>query len=100
MRSVILGGAVTSSLLRLAATQGGDFNVLTMNVAGLPQILQGNDVPGDKKINSGTIGSYFNKYGYDVINVQEVRSLDLEANTELSSLLTATRILLIMREIP
>ena len=43
-----------------------------MNVAGLPEILQSNDVPGDKTTNSGTIGSDFAKYGFDVIHVQEV----------------------------
>ncbi|KAJ9149226.1 Horcolin [Pleurostoma richardsiae] len=42
-----------------------------MNVAGLPEILQDNDVPGDKATNAGTIGSYFAEYDYDVIHVQE-----------------------------
>src|SRR3954463_929398 len=35
-----------------AAATSGDFNVLTMNVAGLPAIFNGNDVPGDKTTNS------------------------------------------------
>lgn len=43
-----------------------------MNVAGLPAILNGNDVPGDKATNAATIGSKFAQYGYDVIHVQEV----------------------------
>ena len=60
----------------LAATEG-KFNVLTMNVAGLPEILNGNEVPGDKKVNSGIIGSKFAVYGYDIIHVQEVRIEDL-----------------------
>jgi hypothetical protein len=55
-----------------AAATSGDFSVLTMNVAGLPAILQSNDVSGDKATNAGTIGSYFAKYNYDVIHVQEV----------------------------
>lgn len=55
----------------LAATSGA-FNILSMNVAGLPAIFNGNDVPGDKATNAGTIGSYFAEYGYDIINVQEV----------------------------
>lgn len=49
----------------------GDLSVLTMNVAGLPQILQNNEVPGDKTTNSKLIGSYFAQYGFDVIHVQE-----------------------------
>ncbi|KAL1890777.1 hypothetical protein Sste5346_008102 [Sporothrix stenoceras] len=56
--------------LAVAATSGS-FSILSMNVAGLPSILQTNDVPGDKATNAGTIGSDFAKYGYDVINVQE-----------------------------
>lgn len=55
----------------LAATSG-DFNVLSMNVAGLPEILQDNEVPGDKTTNAGTIGSKFAEYGYDIIHAQEV----------------------------
>ena len=55
----------------LAATSG-DLTVLSMNVAGLPAILQSNDVPGDKATNAATIGSDFAEYGYDVIHVQEV----------------------------
>ncbi|KAH6848105.1 Endonuclease/exonuclease/phosphatase [Chaetomium sp. MPI-CAGE-AT-0009] len=54
----------------LAATSG-KFNVLSMNVAGLPPIFNGNDVPGDKATNSETIGAKFAEYGYDVIHVQE-----------------------------
>lgn len=57
----------------LAATSGS-FDVLSMNVAGLPPVLNGNDVPGDKAANSQLIGSYFAKYDYDVIHVQEVSS--------------------------
>ncbi|KAH6657597.1 endonuclease exonuclease phosphatase family protein [Truncatella angustata] len=54
----------------LAATSG-KLNVLSMNVAGLPEFLQDNEVPGDKTTNSGTIGSKFAEYGYDIIHVQE-----------------------------
>ncbi|KAG4439694.1 hypothetical protein IFR05_004831 [Cadophora sp. M221] len=54
-----------------AAVTSGDFSVLTMNVAGLPAILNGNDVPGDKTTNSLLIGTLFAKYDYDVIHVQE-----------------------------
>lgn len=52
-------------------TTAGDMSVLTMNVAGLPQFLQNNEVPGDKTTNSKLIGSYFAQYGFDVIHVQE-----------------------------
>lgn len=54
-----------------AAATSGDFNVLSMNVAGLPEILQSNDVPGDKATNAGTIGTLFAKYDYDIIHAQE-----------------------------
>lgn len=57
-----------------AVATSGDFNVLTMNVAGLPAILNGNDVPGDKTTNSRLIGTLFAKYDYDVIHVQEGQS--------------------------
>lgn len=55
-----------------AAATSGTISLLTMNVAGLPAILQDNDVPGDKATNAGLIGSYFAAYDYDIINVQEV----------------------------
>lgn len=65
---------VGASLLGHAALGAAvDFSVLSMNVAGLPAILNGNEVPGDKTANSELIGSYFTKYGYDMIHVQEVR---------------------------
>ncbi|KAJ8131739.1 hypothetical protein O1611_g1881 [Lasiodiplodia mahajangana] len=54
------------------AATSGSFNVLSMNVAGLPAFLNGNDVPGDKTTNSGVIGTKFADYGYDLIHVQEV----------------------------
>ncbi len=66
--------ALTAALLldgTLAATSGR-FNVLSMNVAGLPAILNSNDVPGDKATNAATIGSKFAVSNYDVIHVQEV----------------------------
>ena len=68
-----------NALLLIAATTklafstpiSGELSALSFNVAGLPQILQGNDVPGDKIDNSRQIGSYFSAYGYDLIHVQE-----------------------------
>lgn len=67
--------AIVSGAKPAAAATSGSFDILTMNVAGLPSILQSNDVPGDKATNAGTIGSDFAKYGYDVINVQEVSAV-------------------------
>ncbi|KAK8130049.1 Endonuclease exonuclease phosphatase family protein [Apiospora kogelbergensis] len=63
--------AASAAIAGTALAASGDFNVLTMNVAGLPAILQGNDVPGDKTVNSKTMGSKFSEYNYDVIHVQE-----------------------------
>lgn len=54
----------------LAATTGS-FSAVTFNVAGLPEILQNNDVPGDKTENTATIGTKFSDYGFDIIHVQE-----------------------------
>ncbi|KAL4744575.1 hypothetical protein BDW72DRAFT_199462 [Aspergillus terricola var. indicus] len=54
----------------LAATTG-TFNILSFNVAGLPEILNNNDVPGDKTENTEIIGERFAEYGYDIIQVQE-----------------------------
>lgn len=55
----------------LAATTGS-FNILSFNVAGLPEIFNSNDVPGDKTENTEIIGERFAEYGYDIIHVQEV----------------------------
>jgi hypothetical protein len=66
----IFGLAAIASSAAAAATSG-DFNVLALNVAGLPAILNDNSVSGDKATNAGTIGKLFAQYDYDVINVQE-----------------------------
>ncbi|KAF6837682.1 endonuclease/exonuclease/phosphatase family protein [Colletotrichum musicola] len=68
---MLLAGGALSGLAAAQQQVTGDFTILSMNVAGLPEILQGNDVPGDKTTNSRTIGSYFATYNYDFINVQE-----------------------------
>ncbi|RYC61673.1 hypothetical protein CHU98_g4529 [Xylaria longipes] len=62
--AALLGTPVT-------AATSGVFNVLSMNVAGLPAILNDNGVPGDKTTNSGLIGSKFSELGYDLIHAQE-----------------------------
>ncbi|KAF9892606.1 hypothetical protein FE257_001008 [Aspergillus nanangensis] len=69
MRSLwTLPVAVLPSALAAAT---GEFNVLALNVAGLPAIFNSNEVPGDKATNSEQIGAKFAQYGYDVIHVQE-----------------------------
>ncbi|KAM0335076.1 hypothetical protein ACHAQA_000110 [Verticillium albo-atrum] len=67
--SILFAGGALAGFA--SAQSSGDFNVVAMNVAGLPEIIQGNDVPGDKTVNARTIGAKFVQYGYDVINVQE-----------------------------
>jgi hypothetical protein len=58
-----------------SAALSGTFSVLSFNVAGLPEIINGNDVPGDKTTNTEIIGERFVEYGYDIIQVQEVHPL-------------------------
>lgn len=53
------------------AQTSGTFNAMTFNVAGLPAILNGNEVPGDKTANTARIGQLFTQYDIDLINVQE-----------------------------
>ncbi|PYH98453.1 endonuclease/exonuclease/phosphatase family protein [Aspergillus ellipticus CBS 707.79] len=57
--------------LPAALATSGAFDVLSFNVAGLPSILNGNDVLGDKTTNSEEIGTLFAEYNYDVLHVQE-----------------------------
>lgn len=66
----LVAAAHAAQLASTAATNG-KFTALSYNVAGLPSILQGNDVPGDKTENSRQIGRYFAQYGYDLIHMQE-----------------------------
>jgi hypothetical protein len=66
--------SLAAATILAATVKAGTFNVLTMNVAGLPAIFNINDVPGDKATNAGTIGSKLATYSYDVIHVQEVSS--------------------------
>jgi hypothetical protein len=67
----LTGAAILCLSERILAASSGTFNVLTFNVAGLPAILQNNDVPGDKTTNTATIGQDFAKYNYSLIHVQE-----------------------------
>lgn len=67
-------GVAMATLLGMPAraATSGSFNVLSMNVAGLPAFLNNNEVPGDKTTNSGIIGSKFAELGYDLVHAQEV----------------------------
>ncbi|KAI1780698.1 mannose-binding lectin [Hypoxylon cercidicola] len=67
----VSAGTLTFSVGSVLAATSGEFNILSMNVAGLPAFLNGNEVPGDKTTNSGLIGTKFAQYDYDIINVQE-----------------------------
>jgi len=70
MKNIFLAVAFAADIA-LSAPTNGKFTALSYNVAGLPQILQGNDIPGDKTDNSRQIGSKFAQLGYDLIHVQE-----------------------------
>lgn len=65
-----------ASLLKLATislaapTASVSLTAVTMNVAGLPSILNSNG-DSDKKANSVAIGKKFAQYNYNLINVQE-----------------------------
>ncbi|KAF2154967.1 hypothetical protein K461DRAFT_291864 [Myriangium duriaei CBS 260.36] len=69
----------TAAFLSLSASalaqSSGSFNVLSFNVAGLPAILNNNDVPGDKTTNAKLIGQKLKAGGdgvsYDVVHMQE-----------------------------
>lgn len=52
-------------------TTAGEFDVVSMNVAGLPPIFNGNEIPGDKTTNSKLIGTYLGRYKYDIVHMQE-----------------------------
>ncbi|KAJ5347974.1 hypothetical protein MYU51_007955 [Penicillium brevicompactum] len=68
MKSILLS-ALLPALANAATT--GKFTALSFNVAGLPSILQSNDVNGTKTENAKQLGIYFSQYGYDIINMQE-----------------------------
>jgi hypothetical protein len=50
----VLFALVCSSL-----AQSGNFNILSFNVAGLPQFLEGNGESGDKTTNTMIIGQVY-----------------------------------------
>jgi hypothetical protein len=63
--------ALSLSLSQSIAQTTGTFDILTFNVAGLPAILNGNGVPGDKTANTARIGQLFTHYNTSLIHVQE-----------------------------
>ncbi|CAI7673126.1 unnamed protein product [Penicillium crustosum] len=69
MKTIIL--SVLLPALANAAETSGKFTALSFNVAGLPELLQSNDVNGSKTENAKQLGTYFSEYGYDIINMQE-----------------------------
>lgn len=83
MKSAIAVAAIFATSAHAIATSG-KFTALSFNVAGLPQILQGNEVNGSKTDNSGLIGTYFAKYGYDLIHLQEVSRIGFSTGLLLS----------------
>ncbi|KAJ4988765.1 hypothetical protein SVAN01_05742 [Stagonosporopsis vannaccii] len=53
------------------AQTAGSFNAITFNVAGLPPVLNGNEIPGDKTTNTARIGQLLTQHDIDLIHVQE-----------------------------
>lgn len=70
-RSRSIAFMASAAIPAAMAATSGTLTALSMNVAGLPEILQNNDVPGDKTTNTASIGTKFSEYSYDIIHVQE-----------------------------
>jgi hypothetical protein len=68
MRSLLLQIPFLCTAL---AQTSGKFNTITFNVAGLPPILNGNEIPGDKDTNTARIGQLLTQYNISLIHVQE-----------------------------
>jgi hypothetical protein len=68
------------------AQTSGKFTTTTFNVAGLPPILNGNEIPGDKTTNTARIGTLLTQYNISIINVQEdfVSSLHMRSWTSIN----------------
>ncbi|KAI0637752.1 mannose-binding lectin [Trametes polyzona] len=69
--TVLLAVASATRPALAASAASGTFNVLSMNVAGLPEILNSNGEAGDKTTNTMIIGQDLSKYNYSLIHVQE-----------------------------
>jgi hypothetical protein len=64
---VLVFVALNAVTVSAASAASGTFEVLSMNVAGLPEILNGNGESGDKTTNTAIIGQDMTKFAYDVI---------------------------------
>lgn len=64
-----LSGAASAPVT--AAASSGTFTFLTYNVAGLPDWMNDNGVPGDKTTNAQSIGSHLAQLKYDIVHMQE-----------------------------
>jgi hypothetical protein len=53
------------------AQSSGKFTTSTFNVAGLPPIFNGNDIPGDKNTNTARIGQLLTQYNISMVHMQE-----------------------------
>jgi hypothetical protein len=72
MPSILSKIAAVLPLFQVTLAQtSGAFNTITFNVAGLPEIINGNDVPGDKNTNTALIGQLLTQYNISFVNVQE-----------------------------
>ncbi|KAM0195793.1 hypothetical protein ACHAPI_006348 [Fusarium lateritium] len=70
LSSNLLFAALSLSGLSAGQTTG-QFSFLTYNVAGLPDIINNNEVPGDKATNANLIGTVLATQAYDVVHLQE-----------------------------
>lgn len=52
--------------------RSGTFQILSFNIAGLPEKINDNGIPGGKEKSTRTIGTKLKQSTYDIINVQEV----------------------------
>jgi hypothetical protein len=68
MRSLLLQIPFLCTVL---AQTSGKFNTITFNVAGLPPILNGNEIPGDKDTNTARIGKLLSDYNISLVHMQE-----------------------------
>lgn len=65
----VLAGAL--AFFGAAEALSGTFDLLTYNIAGLPEWISDNGIPGSKDKNTERIGSIIAQQGYDVVHVQE-----------------------------
>ncbi|KAG9079649.1 hypothetical protein FS749_008340 [Ceratobasidium sp. UAMH 11750] len=89
-RGILSLAAPTGDLAERTSAASGTFNVLSMNVAGLPEILNGNGESGDKIANTMLIGQDFAKYNYSIIHVQEISGIDAQGDTIVQAFVART----------